>query len=70
MIRPQPLLAPRPNVRKHPLDYWEKQMIEDGDLETDPHPNGKDLAIAVAVMLASAAVSGWALWKIGEWVVG
>lgn len=70
MIRPQPLLAPRPNVRRHPLDDWERAMIEQPDLETDAHPSGRDMAMCTVLVLLIVAVVGWGLWKIAEWILG
>ena len=72
MIRPQPLLAPRPNIRRHPLDRHELEMIDDANYDGQGKSREQETQdsrriLAYVTVLIVACVVGWAvvmLWRL------
>ena len=70
MIRPQALIAPRPNIRRHPLDRHELEMIDD-----PPIPNGTNWTavivsvLALLVLTVVMLVSLVGVWEVVMWVL-
>lgn len=67
--RPQPLLAPRPNLhRVHPLDEYEQALVDDPIDE--PPPDERDLLwFGLLICLATAGVTLYGIWQVVKWIL-
>ena len=64
MIRPQALIAPRPNVRRHPLDRFELEMIDDEEAAYPASVRVAVYSVVLLLCLASWALVIWWLWRL------